>query len=53
MSNRIGPRRERMRPWKRIICWALLHHDWGMYWANKPGQAGDYVDICVRCGKRK
>jgi hypothetical protein len=48
----ITPRREYMRPWKRFIC-IFIGHDWGMYWANKPGQRGDYVDICVRCGKRK
>ena len=48
----IGPRREYQRPWKRIIC-IFIGHDWGMYWANRKGAKGDYVDICVRCGKRK
>ncbi len=47
-----GPRREYHRPWKRPLCW-IMGHDWGMYWANVKGQRGDYVDICVRCGKRK
>ena len=47
------PRRQYARRWKRPLCW-LIGHDWGMYWTNitadgKPG----YVDICVRCGKRK
>lgn len=46
------PRRERSRAWKAIIC-LFRGHDWGMYWKNRPGQAGDYVDICVRCGKHK
>ena len=47
-----GPRREMQRPWKVVICF-FLGHDWGMYWANRAGHKGDYVDICVRCGKRK
>lgn len=48
------PRRERVRPWKRVICWITLGHDWGMYWSNitRDGRPG-YVDICVRCGKRR
>lgn len=47
------PRREHVSPWKRPVCW-LLRHDWGMYWSNitRDGRPG-YVDICVRCGKRR
>lgn len=56
------PRRERMAPWKAIICF-FRGHDWGMFYnpsmpvrlghSTKSTHAGGYEDICVRCGARK
>ncbi len=62
MGVDVKPRRERMAPWKAIICW-FAGHDWGMFFdpslpsmPDRNGKVfthGGYKDICVRCGHRK